>query len=162
MLRNLFFAGAIALITSAAVSFPVSAQVQSSVVTSVSELSSNLLTGQERYDETAEMAQINAPTSPRRRDENEPLVNGVEEGVDDSDEGAVAVADPADSSVDVFFRFNTGLFVNGGDLIEVELPIRYAHSDRLSVQASPVIKYFPENARENFDYGFKFALEYQL
>ncbi|MEL6352577.1 MAG: hypothetical protein AAFR58_12505 [Cyanobacteria bacterium J06627_28] len=168
MLRNLFLGGAIALIASTAVSSSASAQVNSSVVPSVSELSSSLPTGslpmeQERHSETAEIAQVNAPDSPRRRDEIEPLVNGAEESTaEESTEGAMAEAASVDNSVDVFFRFNTELFVNGGDLIEVELPIRYSPSDRLSMQASPVIKYFPENAEENFDYGFKFAVEYQL
>ncbi|MEL6556237.1 MAG: hypothetical protein AAFQ63_22690 [Cyanobacteria bacterium J06621_11] len=173
MLRNLFLGGAIALIASTAVSSSASAQVNSSVVPSVSELSSSLPMGslpmgslpmeQERHSETAEIAQVNAPDSPRRRDEIEPLVNGAEESTaEESTEGAMAEAALVDNSVDVFFRFNTELFVNGGDLIEVELPIRYSPSDRLSMQASPVIKYFPENAEENFDYGFKFAVEYQL
>ncbi|MEL7141955.1 MAG: hypothetical protein AAFY33_07940 [Cyanobacteria bacterium J06643_4] len=168
MLRNLFLGGAIALIASTAVSSSASAQVNSSVVPSVSELSSSLPTGslpmdRERHSETAEIAQVNAPDSPRRRDEIEPLVNGAEESTaEESTEGAMAEAALVDNSVDVFFRFNTELFVNGGDLIEVELPIRYSPSDRLSMQASPVIKYFPENAEENFDYGFKFAVEYQL
>ena len=59
-------------------------------------------------------------------------------------------------------RLNTELFANSGDLVEFLVPVRYNPSERLALEAVPVIKYFPESTSDEFDYGIKFAVEYRL
>lgn len=152
--RSLIRSGAIALFCSVAGSFALgsAAIAQSTTLTESSTLES-----------PTEIAQDNNPQdsrSPRRRPEDpRPFEETEEETIEDELD---LEAEQAGNDVEFFLRLNTELFVNGGDLVEFEVPIRYAASDRLFMQASPIIKYFPESSEENFDYGFKFAVEYQL
>lgn len=80
------------------------------------------------------------------------------------EEGPGDLDDALEDETPVTFslRLNTELFVNGGDLVEFLVPIRYSPSDQLALEAVPVIKYFPESTAEEFDYGIKFAVEYRL
>ncbi|MEL6263069.1 MAG: hypothetical protein AAFR12_18585 [Cyanobacteria bacterium J06626_6] len=143
MFYKSLFAGAIALAFSAAFSSPSLAQMRSPQA-------------QEDISQSVELSQRNDPRSPLRRGDQPEIFENTDLEPIDGDE------ETGGNSVEFFLRLNTELFVNGGDLVEFEVPIRYAPNDRLSMQASPIIKYFPENAEEEFDYGFKFAVEYRL
>lgn len=96
------------------------------------------------------------PRDPVRRDDDSTIIE--EGGVEDLEEEVVDDGNGVTFAV----RLNTELFVNSGDLVEFLVPIRYSPSDRLAMEAVPVIKYFPESTDEEFDYGIKFAIEYQL
>lgn len=143
MFCKFLFSGAITLAFSGVLSAPSFAQTPDSL-----SLDSD--------SKSVELSQRNDPTSPRRRRDQPEIFENTDLEPIDGDE------DTGGNNVEFFLRLNTELFVNGGDLVEFEVPIRYAPSDRLSMQASPIIKYFPENAEEEFDYGFKFAVEYRL
>ena len=142
-MKNTFLAGAIALAVGAI--FGTSAIAQETV----------LLSTEGNSQITAQQTTQRDPRDPIfRRDDPTLLEEGGPEELEESlDSGA---------EVTYSIRLNTELFVNSGDLVELLLPIRYSPSDRLALEAVPVIKYFPESTEEEFDYGFKFAVEYRL
>lgn len=162
--RSLIRNGAIALFCSVAGSFALgSAAIAQSTSLTESPTAASLTIESSTPESPTEIAQANNPqdsSSPRRRPEDpRPFEETEEETIEDNLDSE---AGEGGSDVEFFLRLNTELFVNGGDLVEFEVPIRYAASERLFMQASPIIKYFPESSEENFDYGFKFAVEYQL
>jgi hypothetical protein len=175
MLYKIALTGAIALGFSAALGFDTSAHAQalptandqpsqpstlSSSLTSSSLVPSSFAispSADQLVSQSPETAQ--SPTNPQ--DPSQPGESLDDDTIDPLVED-VAGETAAGTPVRFYVRLNTELYTNGGDLVEFMLPVRYNPSDRLALEAVPVIKYFPESADEEFDYGIKFAVEYQL
>lgn len=154
MMYKSLFAGAFALTCFAA--FGSSAAIAQEASPETSSTTTPETTAQARVSTSAEqLFAQRSPGSTPRRDNDPSLLDG---GVEELDEEIDDEGNPVTFAV----RLNTELFVNSGDLVEFLVPIRYSPSDRLAMEAVPVIKYFPESSEEEFDYGIKFAIEYQL
>jgi hypothetical protein len=173
MLYKVALAGAIALGCSAAFGFNSSAQAQalpatpvaneqpstSSAVLAPSTTSSLTVSPSADQLVSQSLETSQSPTNPQ--DPSQPGESIDDDTIDPLVED-VAEETAEGTPVRFYVRLNTELYTNGGDLVEFMLPIRYNPSDRLALEAVPVIKYFPESAEEEFDYGIKFAVEYQL
>ena len=144
MLKKLIFASAIALVCSAAFASGASAQEQTQLATELAVQSTV-------QSADTQIAQRDPRSPERRRDV-----------LEDDDLETLNDADVASNPVTVSLRLNTELFANSGDLVEFLVPVRYNPSDRLALEAVPVLKYFPESTADEFDYGIKFAVEYRL
>lgn len=101
------------------------------------------------------------PSTPSTPDSSS-LEDNILEPLNEGENVPEAATEETGTPVTFSVRLNTELYVNGGDLYELWLPVRYNPSDRLAIEASPVIKYFPESTTDEMDYGFKFAVEYRL
>jgi hypothetical protein len=151
MLKKSFVTGAIAIACSAVFMMPTFAQVPTSIP-QVHQLAA------EQLLEEQPLAQRD-PQEPSQRDDS--LEDSELEELNEENTAAEETASN-ETPVTVSLRLNTELFANSGDLVEFLVPIRYDPSDRLALEAVPVMKYFPESSSEEFDYGIKFVVEYRL
>lgn len=111
----------------------------------------------------ARAANLLTPTAEVGEISQEPAYTEEAQSIDDE----LLIDDelPGDTEVrevEVYLRLSTEIFRYGDDNVEFQVPVRYRPSDDLSLEISPFMKYQPEDAEHDLDYGVRAAVEYRL